>query len=324
MMLRSSSTPVLGSLLASSSSSSSSHNVSDAPVELSHLGKLPAISCSSSPVSPSVIDTFHGKGGGGLGFRRVRSEGNLASDGNQVPPHVATRPAGSVKILDSIPSFSFYNAGREDEEEEEDDEGSEVDDLDCGEVVVRNGVMIAGNLGSIVLDKKRDGFRQEAMYLAKGLGIQGNGGHGFCDYKGGFGGGSGRRGGSSSRSGGGGDGHGLDLEGYYEKMVEEDPGNPLFLRNYAQFLFKVIRTHPGSMITPRVRLRFCLEMFNILSSKCCAKWQVKGDLEKAEEYYSRAMLTDPGNGEILCQYAKLVWKLRRDRIMASSYFELAA
>lgn len=252
MMLTSLSTPDLGSLLVSSSSSSS-HNVFDAPVQLPPLGKLPAISCSSSPVSPSVVNTFHDKGGGGLGFRRVQSEGNLASEGNQVPPHVATRPHGSMKILDSIPSFSFDNAGRE-YEEEEDDEGSEVDDLDCGEVVVRNGVMSVGNLGSIELDKKRDGFCHEAMYLAKGLGIHGNGGHGFYDYKGGIDGGSGRHGGSSSRSGRGGDGHGLDLEGYYEKMVEEDPGNPLFLGNYAQFLFKVIQTHPvfGSMITPRV------------------------------------------------------------------------
>jgi predicted ATPase len=28
-------------------------------------------------------------------------------------------------------------------------------------------------------------------------------------------------------------------EEYYKKMVQENPGNPLFLRNYAQFLYQV-------------------------------------------------------------------------------------
>ena len=34
-------------------------------------------------------------------------------------------------------------------------------------------------------------------------------------------------------------GRGGDFEEYYKKMVEENPNNPLFLRNYAQFLCQV-------------------------------------------------------------------------------------
>lgn len=49
----------------------------------------------------------------------------------------------------------------------------------------------------------------------------------------------------------------------------------------------------------------------------------KGDLQGAEEYYSRAILADPGDGEILSQYAKLVWELHRDQDRAASYFERA-
>ncbi|MBA0549292.1 hypothetical protein Golob_020329 [Gossypium lobatum] len=71
-------------------------------------------------------------------------------------------------------------------------------------------------------------------------------------------------------------------------MVEENPGNPLFLGNYAQFLY-----------------------------------QSKRDLQGAEEYYSRAILVDPKDGETLSQYAKLVWELHRDEERASSYFERA-
>ena len=41
------------------------------------------------------------------------------------------------------------------------------------------------------------------------------------------------------------------------------------------------------------------------------------------EYYSRAILADPGDGDILSQYAKLVWKHNGDEDRASNYFERA-
>ncbi|XP_073275837.1 uncharacterized protein [Primulina huaijiensis] len=67
-----------------------------------------------------------------------------------------------------------------------------------------------------------------------------------------------------------------------------DPSDPLFLRNYAQFL------------------------------------QSRGEFFKAEEYYDRAIMADPTNGEILCLFAKLVWELYRDKEQALTYFERAA
>lgn len=51
--------------------------------------------------------------------------------------------------------------------------------------------------------------------------------------------------------------------------------------------------------------------------------QKKGELEGAEEYYSRAILTDPGDGEILSQYAKLIWELHHDKDRAAKYFKRA-
>ncbi|XP_062108959.1 uncharacterized protein LOC133819674 isoform X2 [Humulus lupulus] len=78
-----------------------------------------------------------------------------------------------------------------------------------------------------------------------------------------------------------------DTEEYYKRMVEQCPFHPLFLRNYAQFL------------------------------------QSKGDLYGAEEYYSRASVADPEDGDIWMQYAKLVWDLYHDQERASSYFKLA-
>ncbi|KAL7243433.1 hypothetical protein ACSBR1_015763 [Camellia fascicularis] len=79
-----------------------------------------------------------------------------------------------------------------------------------------------------------------------------------------------------------------NTEDYYKRMVEENSSNPLFLRNYAQFLH-----------------------------------QSKRDLQGAEQYYSRAVLADPADGEIILQYAKLVWELHHDQDKAMSYFERA-
>ncbi len=42
------------------------------------------------------------------------------------------------------------------------------------------------------------------------------------------------------------------------------------------------------------------------------------------EYYSRATLADPEDGEILVQYAKFVWEHDHDQHRALSYFERAA
>lgn len=51
---------------------------------------------------------------------------------------------------------------------------------------------------------------------------------------------------------------------------------------------------------------------------------MKGDYRRADEYYSRAILADPDDGELLSEYAKLVWEVHRDEERASSYFERAA
>ncbi|CAL5015991.1 unnamed protein product [Urochloa decumbens] len=76
------------------------------------------------------------------------------------------------------------------------------------------------------------------------------------------------------------------LDAQYKRMVDEQPGNALFLRNYAQFLH-----------------------------------EVKGDARRAEEYYSRAMLADPADGEVMSQYAMLVWEVYRDQERCLGYFQ---
>lgn len=42
---------------------------------------------------------------------------------------------------------------------------------------------------------------------------------------------------------------------------------------------------------------------------------------RAEEYYGRAILASPGNGELLSLYGKLIWESHRDGERAKSYFD---
>ncbi|XP_061356802.1 uncharacterized protein LOC133301195 isoform X2 [Gastrolobium bilobum] len=79
-----------------------------------------------------------------------------------------------------------------------------------------------------------------------------------------------------------------DLEEYYKRMVDEYPCHPLILKKYAQFL------------------------------------QANGELQGAEEYFLRATQADPNDGEILMQYAKLVWEQHHDIDRTLIYFERAA
>ncbi|GKV01740.1 hypothetical protein SLEP1_g14275 [Rubroshorea leprosula] len=91
---------------------------------------------------------------------------------------------------------------------------------------------------NVGLEKERGSVSQE-MFLARGLGVDGGigglGGDGGGD---GGGGGTGRLNPSGSGREGG-DNHGV--EEYYERMVEQNPGEPLFLRNYAQFLLETMK-----------------------------------------------------------------------------------
>ncbi|KGN56808.1 uncharacterized protein LOC101202732 [Cucumis sativus] len=79
-----------------------------------------------------------------------------------------------------------------------------------------------------------------------------------------------------------------DMQEYYEKMLKENPTDPLLLKNYARFL-----------------------------------QQSKVDLQGAEEYYYRGIQADPSDGELLSEYAKLVWELHHDYNKALNNFERA-
>lgn len=256
MLLRSSSTPVLGSLLSSFTDSPSNGIHCETTHVVKHLPPLPAtsvshhnnklslyqtgslslssFSCNSSPISPSIADIDSNRG-----FRRAQSESNLED--------LAYASNKSVLTLQTIASFWFsnYKGLREEDEEDEESEFEEGEEeegiLDTMEriksMLVTEEVRVENGTCSVGFGELEEMTGGKEMYLAMGLGIEGCGdGLGGC--RGGGGGGSGDYNSTGSGSGGD-DGERQGVEEYYKRMVEENPGNPLFLRNYAQFLYQV-------------------------------------------------------------------------------------
>ncbi|GJX65180.1 tetratricopeptide-like helical domain-containing protein [Tanacetum coccineum] len=111
----------------------------------------------------------------------------------------------------------------------------------------------------------------------------------ICSLGGGGGDGDGKMCGGYGGGKGGGesdDDHGTDL--YYKTMIDANPGNSLLLGNYAKYLK-----------------------------------EVRGDLVKAEEFCSRAILTNPSDGNALSMYADLIWVTQKDSSRAETYFDQA-
>ncbi|CAH8390085.1 unnamed protein product [Eruca vesicaria subsp. sativa] len=108
-------------------------------------------------------------------------------------------------------------------------------------------------------------------------------------YDGGFafsgGGGGFFNGGGKGKSG---DGENDSTDVHYRRMIEANPGNGMFLGNYAKFLK-----------------------------------EVRKDYLKAEEYCGRAILVNPNDGNVLAMYAELVWMIHKDSSRAESYFNRA-
>lgn len=336
MLLRSSSTPVLGSLLPSfgeSPSNNHHHHQTEVPSKGSpyfhhnynynynyskisyskHAAGSPNLMSSSVSMynsSPTVVDLSSGSSSS---FRRAQSDGNLealvssaATSSDDVDEFISSKKIAPrypyhshSSTLEPILSFSYRNSnGLRREDEDSEDEEEEEEDVNIEEQTFTtestnlSGDSLCSSLGNV--DFKTEyrryinvGFGEE-MYLAKGLGIGDmsfvcNGSHGG----GGSGGGEGCK--PVAYDGDSGDNNNsLRIEEHYKRLLEENPSNPLCLRNYAQFLY-----------------------------------QTKKDLQSADEYYSRAILADPKDGEVLSQYANLIWEFYRDKERATNYYERA-
>ncbi|XP_056161465.1 uncharacterized protein LOC130135761 [Syzygium oleosum] len=339
MLLRSSSTPVLGSLLSSFSDSPSLHSHHEAAAlaavaaaarktglhghhsfSFHPKGSLAfsTISCNSSPTSPSVHDLGDApnqrKGGAG-GFRRAQSDGNLeglafnmsplssSEDQFRATSHAkkpSVRPRGMM--LETIPSFSFHRNGHG--REDEDEENSDFDVEEGEEYEEYEEASLVESSVKFKGSKSMSLIAEEEVSSVGGVNMIEK--SGFEENQ------------ERVRQemhlaiglGGGGDwdGDGGSRGGRGSNSSDDgaDDGNN---RGVEEHYKKMVEESPNNSLFLRNYAQFL--------------YQTQGDLERAEEYYARAILADPRDGEILSQYAKLVWELHRDQPRASTYFERA-
>ncbi|KAK8950768.1 hypothetical protein KSP39_PZI004263 [Platanthera zijinensis] len=287
MLLRSFSTPILGSLISSSSAMFSEspnngfqlyhHSVERTTTASTSVHQGISRCCSQLPDSSERHLSAH--------MRRARSEGNIqdllsicSDNSNHQSALKPSSAQGRDPVLETIPSFSIYSTMTVYEDEEENLQGE--DHIDTKFSFSEHG---AGEQRQRV---------PQPLFLARGLGIDrlpsgslNLGSYGDTSIFGSDGNGNDEN--YSVKTDHAGDGY--ELEVYYKRALDDDPSNAIILRNYAQFLY-----------------------------------QCKGDLAQAEEYYSRAILADPTDAYTISQYGTLIWKLHGDHERALSYMEHAA
>ncbi|OVA13424.1 Tetratricopeptide repeat-containing domain [Macleaya cordata] len=260
ILLRSSSTPIMSSM---HEAGGSSRNSSKASPVTGNLHKI------SFPVDPSTIKWQSFKN-----MRRVSSDSNL----NAMVTNNETEADSPVKFnertrnnnfkskpkLEPILSFSNYDG---DVDEGSDEYTKNMDDYDkkveFSFPLMDTGIEDNKGFGFFNFSNRNNFQEQTSLYMAAGLGIDPDlmmFKRITCDDY-------------------------YQMERYYENILRENPCNPLILRNYAQYLYKI-----------------------------------KKDYKRAEEFYSRAILAEPNDGEALSEYAKLRWEVHGEEEMASKFF----
>ncbi|XP_020114465.1 uncharacterized protein LOC109728458 isoform X1 [Ananas comosus] len=99
----------------------------------------------------------------------------------------------------------------------------------------------------------------------------------------------------------------LRTELLYQQALSEDPGNPLLLCNFAQFLYLVLRDHDRSEYYFKRAVGIEPVDAESLSQYARFLWLARKDLGTAEENYLQAISVDPGNCYHTANYAHFLW-----------------
>ncbi|KAI3908440.1 hypothetical protein MKW92_012634 [Papaver armeniacum] len=98
------------------------------------------------------------------------------------------------------------------------------------------------------------------------------------------------------------------LEQYYENILKDNPYNPMILRNYAQYMYKVKGVHRKAEELYSTALLVEPNDGEILSEFARLRWEVYGEKEAASNYFARAVHASPQNSDVLAAYASFLWE----------------
>ena len=279
MLLRSSSTPVLNSLLPHSKDSTFSDQQPEIVPQISRTRSVNLTASSRSPFLLSPISDSTRR------LTRAVSADDLRDFSVASPRRKA---------------FSNPLNGFEEREEEEEEIKMEMG-------FAASGFGGTASLGLPEFEGCEAGLRENRGLLSvlDGSGVGGGGGK-IC---GGNGGGSG----GSDEGDGGSNGFwesnqgGASTDAYYQKMIDANPRNPMLLSNYARFLkdvrgdFEKAEEYCGRAILVGPNDGNVLSMFADLV------WQIHKDAPRAQSYFDQAVQAAPDDSYVLASYAKFLW-----------------
>ncbi|MCL7033100.1 hypothetical protein MKW94_023458 [Papaver nudicaule] len=98
------------------------------------------------------------------------------------------------------------------------------------------------------------------------------------------------------------------LQQYYEKILKENPCNPMILRNYAHYMYTIRGVYKKAEELYSRALLIEPNDSETLSEFARLRWEVYGEKEAASNYFMRAVHASPQNSEVLAAYASFLWE----------------
>ncbi|CAJ1951283.1 unnamed protein product [Sphenostylis stenocarpa] len=101
-------------------------------------------------------------------------------------------------------------------------------------------------------------------------------------------------------------------DAYYQNMIEANPSDALLLGNYAKFLQEVCEDYPKAKEYLERAILANPDDGHILSRYAELIWQTEKDADRAEGYFDQAIRSDPDDCYVVASYAKFLWDAEED------------
>lgn len=101
-------------------------------------------------------------------------------------------------------------------------------------------------------------------------------------------------------------------DAYYQNLIEANPNDALLLGNYAKFLKEICGDYPKAKEYLGRAILANPDDSNILSLYAELIWQTEKDADRAEGYFDQAIKSSPDDSYVFASYANFLWDAEED------------